>query len=43
MNEICFGHTVSNTGIEDRIIDTVIYRAWMKPKLRKHIGYLMKP
>ncbi|CAL5187971.1 unnamed protein product [Lathyrus oleraceus] len=40
-NAICFENNVNNKSIGPTIIDTLIYRDWMNPKLRKHIGILM--
>jgi hypothetical protein len=33
-NDICFGNQIHNTNIEDGIINIIVYRGWMYPKLR---------
>jgi hypothetical protein len=33
-NDVCFGADVHNTNIEDDIINTIVYRGWMYPKLK---------
>jgi hypothetical protein len=40
-NEFCFGDRVHNTKIEEQIINTIVYRGWMYPKLRGHIAQLL--
>ncbi|XP_058746599.1 uncharacterized protein LOC131619534 [Vicia villosa] len=42
-NDRCFENIDSNRGIVDRIIDTVIYRPWLNPKLRHHASAFMMP
>jgi hypothetical protein len=40
-NEFCFGNRVHNTNIEEHIINTIVYRGWMYPKLRGHLAQLL--
>jgi hypothetical protein len=41
MNDFCFGNRVHNTNIEETIINTIVYRGWLHPKLRGHIAQLL--
>ncbi|KAK2423649.1 hypothetical protein QL285_034091 [Trifolium repens] len=40
-NDVCFGNQVHNTNIEDDIINTIVYRGWMYPKLRGPLTHLL--
>lgn len=40
-NDNCFGRTGSNGVIAQRIIDMIVYRAWLIPKLKAPVGRLM--
>jgi hypothetical protein len=40
-NDVCFGTHVHNTNIEDDIINTIVYRGWMYPKLRGPLANLL--
>ncbi|XP_058776811.1 uncharacterized protein LOC131651160 [Vicia villosa] len=42
-NQYCFGTTSVTKDIGLKIIDVIIYRCWMKPRLRSHIARLMMP
>jgi hypothetical protein len=40
-NDICFDNQVHNTKIEEDIINTIVYRGWCYPKLRKHVALML--
>jgi hypothetical protein len=40
-NDISFGNAVQKKHIEEKIIDTIVYRGWTNRKLRTHLAKLM--
>lgn len=42
-NNKCFGLDTTSSNVGTRITDTIVYRCWLNPKLRNHLGRLMIP
>lgn len=40
-NDTCFGWSIDSVSVAQKIIDVVVYRSWMIPKLKPHVGCLM--
>lgn len=40
-NDICFDRNIDNTNIVSKIIDNIVYRGWMQPKLKGYIANMM--
>lgn len=43
INDTCFGNETNKSLIGNKIIDNIVHRCWMKPKLRKMLSNLMLP
>lgn len=40
-NDSCFGNEISKYLIGNKIIDTIVFRCWMKPKFMNTLGSLL--
>lgn len=40
-NDVCFENQPRDVNIGEVIVDTIVYRAWMVPRPKVHLGLLM--
>ncbi|CAK8536039.1 unnamed protein product [Lathyrus sativus] len=40
-NNVCFANNMDSTHVTSNIIDNIVYRGWMQPKLRIHISHML--